>query len=138
MVNPSSRLPDRRKRREFLLRAEGNKGEAVNARVKRLAENEALFREVNENIEAAASPQGPHDGHLFGFFCECSDLRCTQLVLMDLREYEAVRANARAFVVAAGHELPEIETVMEHHQRYQVVVKVGEAAELAEDRDPRG
>jgi hypothetical protein len=40
-------------------------------------------------------------------------------------------------VVAPGHELPEIESVVVRTSAYQVVVKEGEAAELVTDQDPR-
>jgi hypothetical protein len=38
-------------------------------------------------------------------------------------------------VVVSGHELPEVEVVVERHGPYSVVEKVGEAGEEAERRD---
>ena len=108
----------------------------MDAREERLARNETLFRSVNENIEdAAASSQ--FDGHVFEFFCECSNIDCTLLLPLTLSEYERVRADPKQFIVAPGHELPEIENVVARGGGYQIVVKEGEAAEFVAEHDPR-
>jgi hypothetical protein len=108
----------------------------VDRREERLAQNEALFRDVNENIKQAASR--PTDGHVFRFLCECSNTDCTLLLPLTLEQYEEARADPKQFIVAPGHELPEIETVVSREASYEVVRKHGEAAELATERDPRG
>ncbi len=108
----------------------------MDGREERLARNEALFRDVNENIEQAASK--PAEGHVFQFLCECSNLDCTLLLPLTLEQYEEARADPRQFIVAPGHDLPEIESIVARDTRYQVVRKHGEAAELATERDPRG
>jgi hypothetical protein len=108
----------------------------MDAREERLARNETLFRSVNENIEEAAA-SGQPDEHVFEFFCECSNLDCTLLLPLTLSAYERVRTDPRQFVVAPGHELPEIENVVVRTSAYQVVVKEGEAADLVTDQDPR-
>jgi hypothetical protein len=107
----------------------------MDAREERLARNETLFRSVNENIEEAAT-SGWTDQH-FEFFCECSNVDCNLLLPMTVSEYEQVRADPKQFVVAPGHELPEIETVVARTNSYQVVVKQGEAAEFVTEHDPR-
>jgi hypothetical protein len=56
---------------------------------------------------------------------------------MTVSEYEQIRADPRQFVVAPGHELPEIETVITRKSAYQVVVKQGEAALFVTEHDPR-
>jgi len=108
----------------------------MDAREERLARNETLFRSVNENIESAATSRWTDD-HIFEFFCECSNLDCNLLLPMTVSEYEHVRADPKQFVVAPGHELPEIENVVARTDAYQVVVKQGEAADFVTERDPR-
>lgn len=105
-------------------------------RVRRLARNEALFREVNETVGRLAATHGT-DAHRYEFLCECSDQRCVQLVALSLGEYEAVRAHGDRFAIVAGHEDAEIETVVEKHERFVVVEKVGEGAVIAHQLDPR-
>lgn len=114
----------------------GYPARSMDAREERLARNETLFRSVNENIEeAAASSQ--LDEHVFEFFCECSNIDCTLLLPLRLTEYEQVRADPKQFVIAPGHELPEIEHVVARNNGYQIVVKEGEAAEFVTEHDPR-
>ena len=108
----------------------------MDAREERLARNETLFRSVNENIEEAAA-SSRLDGHTFEFFCECSNIDCTLLLPMTVSEYERVRANPKQFVVAPGHELPDIEIVVARTSAYQIVVKEGDAAEFVTGHDPR-
>jgi len=108
----------------------------MDPRERRLAENETIFRSVNERIEQLASPQA-HDGHVFEFLCECSNLDCTLRLPLTIAEYEEIRATPTVFVVAPGHDLPEIEEIIRRTPTHQIVKKHGEAAELAAVRDPR-
>jgi hypothetical protein len=52
-------------------------------------------------------------------------------------EYERIRASSVRFPIAPGHELPDIETVVEANERYTVVEKLGRAAEVVAALDPR-
>jgi hypothetical protein len=108
----------------------------MDAREERLARNETLFRSVNENIEEAAT-SSQLDEHTFEFFCECSNIDCTRLLPLTISEYEHVRSDPKQFVVAPGHELPEIEVVVLRMDACQIVVKEGEAAEFVTEHDPR-
>jgi hypothetical protein len=99
----------------------------------RVAMNEATFRKVNEGMEVGQEPGG-----LLTFICECGRLGCTELIELTRAEYEAVRADPRRFALLAGHEIPDVERVVERHERYLVVEKSGEAAEeIVEHTDPR-
>lgn len=108
----------------------------MDEREKRLAKNETLFRSVNERIEEVAAT-GQDDDHEYEFFCECSNTDCNLLLPMTVAQYERVRDNPTHFIVAPGHELPEIEKVLARERNYQVVAKVGEAAEFVTEHDPR-
>jgi hypothetical protein len=103
---------------------------------RRLGANEAVFREVNEGIERGQWP-GDED-QLIGFRCECARLGCNSLVKLSKAEYEQVRSHPRRFVMIAGHEIPEVETVVAVHNGYVVVQKRDEAGETARAVDPRG
>lgn len=108
----------------------------MDARERRLAENEALFRDVNEGIEAQASAFG-RDGHLYEFLCECSNRDCNARIVMALAGYEAVRSESNRFAVKPGHHLPDIETVVRRTDEYWLVEKEDAAADLVEELDPR-
>jgi hypothetical protein len=108
----------------------------MDARERRLAQNEALFREVNEKVEAIAAVHGTDD-HVYEFYCECSNADCSLQVPATIAEYEAVRAHPARFLVTPGHSLPEIETVVEKSDAWWVIEKQGEAGRLVEHLDPR-
>ncbi len=101
----------------------------------RLAHNEDVFRELNERIEAGTWVVSAEQR--IAFTCECAALGCNVLVELTVAEYESVRAHARRFLLAPGHELPAIETVVHRGEGYVVVEKEGDAAEVAEASDPR-
>ena len=115
----------------------GGRDGSVDDRETRLARNETLFRSVNERIEQAAAPWRADGGHVFEFFCECSNADCNLQLPLTIREYESIRKSPTLFIVAPGHELPEIETVILKKADYQVVVKRGEAADYVAEHDPR-
>jgi hypothetical protein len=100
------------------------------------ARNEALFREVNERIEDVRATLAP-DEELMQFLCECDDTACAEKVSATRTEYEAVRAIATHFIVAQGHEDPDVERVVLRNERFLVVEKEGRAAQEAEETDPR-
>ena len=96
-----------------------------------IGRNEALFREVNERIREITEGQGvPVDEHVL-FQCECGRLECHEQVQVSLAEYEAVRAQARRFLVLPGHEIASVETIVSRNDRFLVVEKHGEAADAA-------
>lgn len=106
----------------------------------RRARNEALFREVNERVEEVSSRLSGFDDEnspLTGFVCECSRERCTELIEITYEEYEAVRSDPRRFLILPGHEDLRVERVVESYSGYLVVEKLGEASDVAIERDPR-
>src|SRR3954468_21246094 len=99
----------------------------------RVAMNEATFRKVNEGMESGQEPSG-----LLTFVCECGRLGCNKLISLTRDEYEAVRGNSRRFALVDGHEIDEVEDVVERFDRYTVVEKRGKPeAEVVEHTDPR-
>jgi hypothetical protein len=108
----------------------------MSAREERAAENESLFRSVNERIEQTALTWGVEDGGV-EFLCECEDIDCLERLRLSVEEYERVRAHPAQFIVAPNHESNDIEFVTRVNDRFAVVRKVGEAAEVADLYDPR-
>jgi hypothetical protein len=108
----------------------------MNSREQRLARNENLFREINERVREIATVHGA-DLHLYEFYCECSNTDCTLRVELHLRDYEGVREHGNRFLIAPGHNLPDIEEIVERNEGWWVIEKEGRAGELAEELDPR-
>jgi hypothetical protein len=111
----------------------------VDASADRLSRNEAIFREVNERTRSLQERFGPEDpnSRYEEFLCECGDQMCVERVKLTPHEYERVRGDSAQFVLRPGHTVPRIERVVTETDRYVVVVKMGDAAEVAAERDPR-
>jgi hypothetical protein len=87
-----------------------------------MAENEALFRAMNERMAAWDERRdAPSEKHMF--FCECANRVCHERVCLTIPEYVAVRDNPLRFAVLPGHVRPDIEQVAEEHEGYVVVEK---------------
>ena len=109
-------------------------------REERVARNEVLFREFNERVEDMADASDVRDegeALRIEFVCECGDLDCLERVQLTRTTYEQVRSDPRRFVVAPGHEDPEVARVVAAREAYVVVEKVGDAARIAIEHDPR-
>lgn len=110
----------------------------MDERTRRIAENEALFRDLNEEVGAVAhSFSLGGETRAFDFLCECGDPTCAQRVPLTLIKYEELRGSPLRFVVVSGHEIPDVERVVETTPAYSVIEKFGEATEIVRDRDPR-
>ena len=108
---------------------------AGGGRDERLAQNEVLFRTVNEAIEQKAIELGGLDD--YEFICECSSSGCFDRISLTLIDYEHVRREGTRFFVAPGHENIEVELVVETKPTYSIVEKDGPAGVVAELADPR-
>lgn len=104
----------------------------------RLATNEARFREINERVERDLEPLVDTRDELLPFVCECGRPPCADLIELSVAEYERVRSNASRFVIVSGHEIEDVENIVERHDRYVVVEKHPETWSIVEETDPRG
>jgi hypothetical protein len=92
--------------------------------LERLARNGALFRQVNERLLELS--EGFQNGSM-QFVCECSNEDCTATITMNHDEYESVRTRSTFFVVASGHEMLEIEKIIDRRDSWTIVQKVTES-----------
>jgi len=97
----------------------------------RAARNEALFREVNENIARLEERHGTTTAEPV-FLCECANADCADHVRVEPEVYTRVRKHPRLFLVIPGHQDPQLERVVETHRDYLIVEKTGVAGEVAE------
>jgi hypothetical protein len=105
--------------------------EGQRAREARAAQNQLLFREVNEQVGQVHAQFALVDD--FGpaapphtWVCECANAACLERIEMSVTEYRRVRSSAARFVVAPGdeHVLVGAERVLEKHPRFWVVAKL--------------
>jgi hypothetical protein len=110
----------------------------VDERERRLAENETLFREVNERVDdTAAHFVGEDEDSTNEYFCECANPDCTFRVRLTHSQYASVRADPKQFVVLPLHYTPEVETLVTKNDGHWLVRKTGEAGEYVAELDPR-
>ena len=102
---------------------------------RRIASNEAAFRDVNEALRSGRWPG--EEGAPVAYRCECARLGCSRLVELTAADYERVREHPRRFILAPGHEVLDVEHVVETHAQYVVVEKRDVAGQVAEAADPR-
>jgi hypothetical protein len=95
--------------------------ESIDVRDGRYAANEAAYRRVNEHIRGYKERADHREP--MSFMCECAEGACIDPIHVGLDEYRAVRHHARRFLVAPGHNAPEMEQVIERHPQYWVVEK---------------
>ena len=104
-------------------------------RAERLVNNEALFRAANERM-ADWEEQHAEEAHEL-YYCECADRECRDKVELSWQEYEAVRSRSDRFFVRPGHEIPEVESVIDQFEGYLVIQKNPEVADIAKATDRR-
>jgi hypothetical protein len=102
---------------------------------RRLAENEAFFREQNERVQksldainklAAKNNQQietPSPNELFYFYCECADENCDQRVQLSLKEYTKIHKRRNCFIIIPGHEVPSVERITRRESKFYIVKK---------------
>jgi hypothetical protein len=114
-------------------------GEAEQARRARLAANEAIYRAVNEQIEdlnrtlvASAAEK------TLQMVCECSNMDCAERLSIDVKTYERVRSDPTWFFVLRGHEVPDVEDIVEAQDGFNIVCKnKAPGKQVAQQTDPR-
>jgi hypothetical protein len=107
-----------------------------NQSLRRLTENEAVFRRHNEQVQQGLDeltqvadkrlyqdifPEV--DGLVLQFYCECADENCHQRLSLKLEEYRRIHEDRSRFVVAPGHATMDAERLVERHDDYFVVEK---------------
>ena len=101
----------------------------------RAARNEEVFRSVNERIEQAIEQHGVASPT--PFHCECDRETCFEKVELLPARYREVIEQRYCFVIVPGHDDPQIERVVEEHDSYSIVEKVGEAREALDRQHPQ-
>jgi hypothetical protein len=106
-------------------------------RARRVGLNEALFREVNEQIRGLAAEFSVAEGAIT-VICECGNGDCTERLEVPIADYERVRGESTLCLVAKGHVFPDLEQVEEETAEYDVVRKrEGTPADVARETNPR-
>lgn len=101
---------------------------------RRMVENEVVFRQYNERaldgfnkLKEIAEEDGQdyvvEDDAQLLFNCECSDEDCRQRVTLKPSRYNEIHQHRDRFVIVRGHEVKEIEKVIEKEAEFSIVEK---------------
>ena len=101
----------------------------------RIARNEAIFRIGNERM--ADWEERHQNGERERYMCECAEPDCREKVELTRSQYEYVRSDSCWFVVVPGHEVPDVETVIDTHEGWNVIEKDESVSHIVEASDPR-
>jgi hypothetical protein len=109
----------------------------MDERARRIGENEALFRHLNERVEQINRSFSSLTNSM-NVVCECGDIACLERFDVSIPVYEQVRAEPTHFFALPGHEIPEVEEIVISGDGYNVIAKLpGGPAELARETAPR-
>src|SRR4051812_38708730 len=100
-----------------------------------IGRHQSLFREVNERIHELAEDFDLRDE--VPILCECATTDCNERIVLTQAEYDNLRLIPTHFAVLPGHNVTEVERVVEQNERFIVVEKFGESAKAAIRFDPR-
>lgn len=91
---------------------------------RRLAENEVIFKQINEDVGDFLHDIGVQHVVAAPFYCECSNIHCTQRIELSGAEYKSIHRNPKRFIVINGHENHDIEKTVERRVTYSIVEKM--------------
>ncbi len=92
-------------------------------RLARAEKNEQAYKDHNERRAEMEEGAGVPEDVRVPFACECDDPGCSRGIELTIAEYERVAAPPDQFVVAPGHDDPQVEVVVEDHGSFVVVSK---------------
>jgi len=101
-------------------------------RERTLLANEAVYRELNEQLEHMTAATAE-----LMICCECANMNCARPLRIEYGEYERVRADALLFVIAPGHDDVSVEDVVERGSEYHVVRKRPSSATVIAEQTHR-
>jgi hypothetical protein len=98
------------------------------ARAEKAAHNEYVLKRFNQRIndltEELIQEGLGAESRVADFLCACGSADCRGTIRLPLDEYDRVRARPHRFIVLPGHDHPQLERVVERHERYWVVEKL--------------
>lgn len=120
------------------------------ATARRMAENEVIFRGHNERMQqgfAEVREMGrrtnqehliPHDDTQLYFYCECADENCQERIRIKPSVYTRIHANRKRFVIVPGHQVAQVEQVVEKASGFMIVEKLKTPPASAAALNPTG
>jgi hypothetical protein len=80
---------------------------------------QALFREVNEQIEKLSDGWELFDGSI-SVLCECGRPGCNEALEVSRTLYDDIRAAHNRFLLKVGHQLDDVDAVVARYDGYVI------------------
>ena len=109
----------------------------MDERERRMAQNEALFKEVNERVEGLAQTHRPARDAPYEFLCECANGDCTFRITLPPLGLRGGPGRPDAIRGAPDALHAEIEELVAEEETHWVVRKPREAGEYVKSLDSR-
>jgi hypothetical protein len=106
--------------------------ETQEAREVKAAQNQLMFRHVNERIRELGE-QVLDSVFDLDFACECDDPACTKMLEMPIQEFIEIDQTTNRFIFLPGHEDNAVEDVVATNDRYLIVAKRGAGADYVRE-----
>jgi hypothetical protein len=104
----------------------------------RAAQNQMLFRSVNERMLEVGEAAGDGAAPELDFACECADDTCVDKIRLSVLQFLAIESDENQFVVLRGHEDADFEDVIAERDAFLIVATRGAGAEFVRERsNPR-
>jgi hypothetical protein len=97
-------------------------------RQERAAENELVFRTVNEQIVKMTDRFREQLSEI-DIVCECANTTCVGTIRINVAEFAKIERFDGSFLVLPGHEDETVEQVAERRETYVIVFKSNVAAD---------
>jgi hypothetical protein len=104
--------------------------ETPSEREQRAAQNELVFRAVNEQIVKMTDRFREQLADI-DIVCECANTACVGTIRINVDEFSKIERSAATFFVLPGHEDESVERVVERAAGYVLVWKPAIAADGA-------
>jgi hypothetical protein len=91
--------------------------------VERRIRNEQIFRTVNTKLRELNAQFEDFAGETALFVCECSRLECIAQISVPVGVFDELQRQPGRYVLAAGHESPDVDEVVVRTAAYVVVEK---------------
>ena len=97
-------------------------------RARRMRENEELMEELNrrmeQTLEEIREEQDDDPDAPIAFLCECSHLDCRERIQLEPSRFDRIHRDADVFILVPGHEIPEVERIVDQERDFLIVRKL--------------
>ena len=85
---------------------------------------EELNRRMERMLEEIRDEEDDDPDAPIAFLCECSHLDCRERIQLEPSRFDRIHRDADVFILVPGHEIPDIERIVDQEQDFLIVRKL--------------